>query len=122
MNEHSPHRFAPTVFVLTGALLVWMADFGFVYVFAAVACARGFADAHVFGLPLVPMSTTLASLAAAAVTVWLFRRGYRAHRAVAMDEHDRFIAFVTLATSGLALIALVMLILPPLMIRACVQP
>ena len=122
MSDRSPHRFAPTAFVLTGGLLVWMADFSFVYTFAAVACARGFADASVLGLPLVPAVTTLASLAAGAVTAWLFRRGYRAHQAVAVDEHNRFIAFVTLATCGIALIGLVMLILPPLLIRACAHP
>jgi hypothetical protein len=122
MSERSQHRFASTAFVLTGGLLVWITDFGFVYVFAAVACARGFADADVAGLPLVPTVTTLASLAAGAVTVWLLRRGYRAHQAVAIDEHNRFIAFVTLATCGLALIALLMLILPPLLIRACAHP
>lgn len=106
------HRFTSTTFLLTGALLVWMADFGFVYVFTAVACARDFAH-------LVPAVTTAASLGAGAVTLWLLRRGYRAHQADAIDEHSRFIAFVTLATSIIALLALVMLLLPPLLIRAC---
>jgi hypothetical protein len=109
------HHFTATMLVLTGALLVWMADFAFVYVFAAVACARGFA------VPLVPAVTTLASLTAGVATVWLLRRGYRAHQAAAIDEHSRFIAFVTLATSVIALVALVMLLLPPLLIRACAQ-
>jgi hypothetical protein len=106
------HRFTSTTFLLTGALLVWMADFGFVYVFTAVACARGFAQ-------VVPAVTTVASLVAGAVTLWLLRRGYRAHQANAIDEHSRFIAFITLATSVIALVALLMLLLPPLLIRAC---
>lgn len=107
------HRFTSTTFLLTGALLVWMADFAFVYVFAAVACARDFA------VELVPAVTTAASLGAGVVTVWLLRRGYQAHRASAVDEHSRFIAFVTLATSVIALVALVLLILPPLLIKTC---
>lgn len=106
-------RFTSTTFLLTGALLAWLADFVFVYVFAAVACARGFAVA------LVPAITTIATLAAAVTTVWLLRRGYRTHRAAAVDEHSRFIAFVTLATSVIALVAFVMLVLPPLLIQAC---
>jgi hypothetical protein len=106
------HRFTSTTFLLTGALLVWMADFGFVYVFTAVACARGFAQ-------VVPAVTTVASLVAGAVTLWLLRRGYRAHQASVIDEHSRFIAFITLATSVIALVALLMLLLPPLLIRAC---
>lgn len=115
-------RFTSTTFLLTGALLVWLADFAIVYVFAAVACARGFADLEAFGLPLVPAVTTLASLSAGVVTVWLLRRGYRTHHATAIDEHGRFIGFVTLTTSAIALIALVMLMLPPLLISACPQP
>lgn len=106
------HRFTATTFLLTGALLVWMADFAFVYVFTAVACARDFSH-------WVPVVTTVASLSAGAATLWLLRRGYRAHRASAIDAHGRFIAFVTLATSVIALVAVVMLILPPLLIRAC---
>lgn len=106
------HRFTSTTFLLTGALLVWMADFGFVYVFTALACARDFAH-------LAPMVTTVASLFAGAVTVWLLHRGYREHRARAIDDHSRFIAFITLATSVIALVALLMLLLPPFLIRAC---
>jgi hypothetical protein len=105
-------RFTSTTLMLTGALLVWLADFAFVYIFAAVACARGFAN-------LTPSVATAASLSAAAVTVWLLRRGYRAYQATSADEYSRFIAFVTLATSAIALIALLMLIIPPLTIRSC---
>lgn len=115
------HRFTSTTLLLTGGLLVWMADFAFVYVFAALACARGFADGDIFGLPLVPAVTTLASLSAGVATVWLLRRGYRAHLETVTDEHGRFIGFVTLATSVIALVALLMLILPPLLIRACAE-
>ncbi|MET0533945.1 MAG: hypothetical protein ABW171_06940 [Steroidobacter sp.] len=113
------HRFAATTFLLAGGLLVWVADFAFVYIFAAVACARGFASVDILGLPLVPVVTTVASLSAGAVTAWLLRRGYRIHHDTAIDEHDSFIGFVALATCIIALVALVMLILPPLLIRAC---
>ena len=114
--------FTSTIFLLAGGLLVWLADFAFVYVFAAVACARGFADSSIVGLPLVPAVATLASLGAGLVTVWLLRRGYRLHHDTALDEHDSFIGFVALATCVIALVALLMLILPPLLIRACERP
>lgn len=104
------HRFTSTTFLLTGALLVWIADFAFVYVFSAVACARG------VGVSLVPVVTTGASVLAGIATVWMWRRGYRAQQA---SGHASFIGFVTLATSTLALVALGMLILPPLLVRAC---
>lgn len=115
------HRFTATTFLVLGGLLVWMADFVFVYVFAAVACARGFADASLLGLPVVAFATLLSSLIAGAITVLIVRRGYRLHRAVEMDEHTRFIGFVTFAGGALALVALVLLVMPVMVMSACPQ-
>src|SRR5690606_38859838 len=89
--------------LIYGVLLVWMADFVFVYVFAAVACAKGFADASLLGLPVLTLVTLLASLLAGVVTVLIVRRGYRLHNGPELDEHTRFIGFVTSASGGLAL-------------------
>lgn len=116
------HRFTTTAFLVVGGLLVWMADFVFVYVFAALACARGFADVSLLGLPIVPLATVLASLLAGAVTVAIVRRGYVLHRRGESDEHTRFIGFVTWAGGGLALVALVLLVMPALVVSACPQP
>lgn len=113
------HPFTRTTFLITGGLLVWIADFAFVYVFAAVACARGFADVSWIGVPIVTLITLLASAIAGAVTVLVVRRGYRLQRDGAADEHSRFIGFVTLASGGIALIALVLLVLPALLVSAC---
>lgn len=113
------HPFTATTFLILGGLLVWMADFVFVYVFAAVACARGFADVSWLGVPIVTMMTLLASLIAGAATVLVVRRGYRLQRDVTTDEHSRFIGFVTLASGGIALIALILLVLPALVVSAC---
>ena len=116
------HRFAATTFLVLGGLLVWIANFVFVYVFAAVACARGFADARVLGLPIVTLATLLSSLIAGAITVLIVRRGYRLHTAVDMDEHTRFIGFVTFAGGALALVALVLLVMPVMVMSACPRP
>ena len=116
------HRFAATSFLIFGGLLVWMADFVFVYVFAAVACAKGFADASLLGLPVVTVVTLLASLLAGVVTVLVARRGYRLQSASEMDEYTRFIGFVTLAGGALALVALLLLVMPILVVSACTQP
>src|SRR5262245_43862642 len=59
-------RFSPTVFMLTGGVLIWAAAFLAAYVFTAVACARGFADATLLGLAIVPVAAGIASLAAVA--------------------------------------------------------
>ncbi|HWK50400.1 MAG TPA: hypothetical protein VNR40_10965, partial [Steroidobacter sp.] len=83
--------FTRTAFLILGGLLVWMADFVIVYVFAAVACARGFADVSWLGVPIVVSMTLLISLIAGAVTVLIARRGYRLQTEVAADEQSRFI-------------------------------
>lgn len=115
------HRFTTTTFLMVGGLLVWMADFVFVYVFAALACARRFANVTLLGWPVVPLATVLASLLAAAVTVAIVRRGYVLHRRDESDEHTRFIGFVTWAGGALALVALVLLVMPALVTNACPQ-
>lgn len=115
------HRFTATSFLLLGGLLVWMAEFVFVYVFAAVACAKGFAGASVLGLPVVTLAALLASILAGAITVMIVRKGYRLHSNRGMDEHTRFIGFVTFACGALALVALVLLVMPVLVMSACPQ-
>jgi hypothetical protein len=46
-------------------LLIWAADLLLVYVFAAVACARGFADVQVSGVGIVLFAQFVSFLAAA---------------------------------------------------------
>lgn len=43
-------RFTTTTFFIWSSLLVWMTNFLFVYVFAALACVHRFIDASVFGV------------------------------------------------------------------------
>ena len=59
-------RFSAAVFLLTGGVLVWLAAFLAAYVFAAVVCARGFADQTVLGFAIVPAAAGASSLAALA--------------------------------------------------------
>lgn len=113
------HRFTSTTFLITGGLLVWIAVFAALYIFAAVACARHFADADVFGLRLIPTLSVALCALGATINIYLFRRGWRDRLCASRDEHSRFLAFVTLATSALGLVALVMLALPPLLVQAC---
>ena len=113
------HRFAPTTFLITGGLLLWTAVFAFLYIFAAVACARRFAHVDIVGLPLIPTVSVAVCALGSTVNLYLVRRGWRDYRRTALDEHSRFLGFVTLATSALGLVALLMLALPPLLIEAC---
>lgn len=121
MNEPREHRFLSTTLFIAGSLLIWIADFTIVYVFAALACARGFADVRVLGLPTVPVVTILSSIVSAIATFVLFHKAALILRDTAASEHSRFIGFVALTTSVLAMIALVLLALPPLIVSACAR-
>ena len=120
MTEQAQHAFLTTTLFIVGALLAWMGAFVFVYTFAAVACAKAFADVQLFGLPIVPVVTTATCAITSVITVLLLRRGWARLRVEAASEHERFIGFVAFATSAIALFALVLLALPPLVMNACI--
>jgi hypothetical protein len=121
MSEHREHPFTSTTLFIAGSMLIWLANFVVVYVIAALACARGFAAVRLLGLPIVPVLTIVSSIAAAVVTLLLLRRGAAALHDGAQTAHARFIGFIVLASSVLALIALVLLALPPLLVSACAR-
>jgi hypothetical protein len=110
-------RFGCTAVLMVGGLLIWIVNFVFVYTFTAVACARGFARLQVAGVGIVPATTVLASVISGFATGWLLRNAIR--KRAAADDSERFIRFTTLATGAIALVALVLVTLPPLLIGSC---
>src|SRR5690606_21419563 len=114
-------RSPPGAFAVPGGVVVWVAGFEVDSVFAALPCARGFADASLLGLPIVTAATLILTLIAGVITVWIGHRGYRWHSNAKLDEHTRFIGFVTFAAGMLALVALVLLVMPALLTSACPQ-
>ena len=60
--------FPRTALFVTGGLLIWAADFLFIYVFAALACARGYADTSVLGIGIVPLASAISSMIALAAS------------------------------------------------------
>jgi hypothetical protein len=102
--------FIRTTLFVTGGLLIWAADFIFTYVVAAVACARGFTGWSVLGMNAVRVTIVLATVIAATLTGGLAWTARRMHRR-ALDARQNgssevFLAFMALAVSGLALIAI----------------
>ena len=113
------HRFASTTLFIWSSLLIWMADFLFVYVFAALACARRFVHLELFGVGIVPFATTTSTVLAALATgsvVWI--AAGRVRREEAADPNTQFIRSVALGAGALVLVALVWLALPPLIAQA----
>jgi hypothetical protein len=113
------HGFAATTLFIWSSLLIWMTDFLFVYVFAALACARSFAHVQLLGLGIVPVAATTATVLSALATACVawFAAG-RLRREMTADPHTQFIRSVTLGASVLVLIALAWLALPPLIAQA----
>jgi hypothetical protein len=111
------HRFTPTAFLIWSGLLIWMGNFLFVYTFAALACARSFVHAKVFGVAIVPLAASASSSLAAFAIIAVMRTAARRLRDQQSSEHSRFIYRVTLGAGGLALLALVWVALPPLLTK-----
>jgi hypothetical protein len=108
-------RFTSTTFLIWGGLLTWAAYFLFVYVFAAVACARHFANLSVVGLPIVSLVTGASTVIALGATIALTR--FATRRLAATSAFARFLA---LALGALAVICILWVALPSLVLhRSC---
>ena len=63
----SSPRFGPTAVRLSSPVMVWALHFGSIYALAALACARGFNGAHLFGMDAVTWIVLGATIVALAV-------------------------------------------------------
>jgi hypothetical protein len=111
-------RFARTTFFIMGALLIWLATFVCVYVFAALACARGFAHLQVGGLLIVPFVTITGTFLAAIANLSLLLVLRKLTRDES-DEHAGFLRFVALASTVIVLVSLAWLALPAVLASSC---
>jgi len=115
-------RFRRTTLTVTAGLLIWAADFLFIYVFAALACARGFAHTTLLGFAIVPLVSTIATAVAAVASIALIVAG--AHRAAAATSHvpddataAPFLGRLATIVAMLGLIAIALTGLPGLLVR-----
>jgi hypothetical protein len=114
------YRFTSTTLLMMGGLLIWGADFLIVYTFAAVACARQFADLELAGLGIIPAVTVAISAIALVAAALIGRSALRRLQAHNPEQPRRFIDFLALAVSVLAIIAIAWSALPALLIEeAC---
>jgi hypothetical protein len=114
--------FTGTTFLIWSGLLIWAADFLFVYVFAALACARGFADVRVFGIEVVSLTTVLVSGVALAATALLLVRIRKRAAQIQSDQRVRFVSFLVTALAVLGAIAIAWTTLPPLLLNTNCAP
>ena len=112
--DDATRSFPRTVVLVSGAVLAWAADFLFIYVFAAVSCARGF-DMTVAGYDAVIVASVGATLVALAVTLALL--GF-ARRRLRRDA-EAFEPRMSLTIGLLAAIAIVFTGVPVWLVGSC---
>jgi hypothetical protein len=98
--------------MLSGAL-VWALHFMTIYVFTALACARGFAEVRWLGVTLVSWTIGAATAIALAAAVTIIALALRESRPAGFN------AWMTASVAALAAIAIVWETLPALMVPAC---
>jgi len=119
-----------SLFSLIVGPMVWVAHFLSIYVFTALACARGFFEVEALGLGIVPLVGGALTLVAVALIVdagVLSWRRWHAAQGEEQPPHDdnhpasrrRFMAYAGLLLSGIALIATIWEALPILFLTTC---
>lgn len=118
------------LFSLIAGPLVWSVHFLAIYVFTALACARGFFEVELLGIGIVPLVGSLLSLVAIALIAdalyisWRRWRGPPGDAAPPLDDMDpasarRFMAYAGLLLSAIALIATIWQTLPVYFFASC---
>lgn len=103
-------------------LAIWTAQFSAIYGVTAVACARGYGDATLFGAGLIPLAIVAATLIALALNGLVLVRARAQSRALSAETAapaDRFLAQLTSLIGGLSLAAIAWNGLPALIVPVC---
>ena len=109
--------------LLAGAaagMIAWAAQFTLIYGATAIACARGYGEARLLGIRLIPLMIVGVTLAALAVTGFVLARALTARRAIEpADATGRFLNMATILISGLALVSILWQGRPALIVPPC---
>jgi hypothetical protein len=123
-----------SLFSLIAGPLVWTGHFLTLYVFTAIACAKGFFHEEILGVRVVQLFGAAVTVVAVALILDTMMLSYRRWRGVASDgqpapapPHDasdvasrrRFMAYAGFLLSGLALIATIWETLPIVFFATC---
>jgi hypothetical protein len=98
-------------------LIIWAAFFLFIYVFQAVACAKGWADKTIMGQGVVPLAVGAATVVALAAV--LFQIVRELSFPAGQDQTTRFIRRTTVLFAWLAGVAILWSALPAVVLTSC---
>ena len=121
MSTMTERGFAPRLLLASAGLLVWGAHFLFIYIFAALACARAFADLRLIGIGAVPLAILTSTLVAFLLLAWLSNRAWRTENRVLAADPDtpRFLRHLGAALGIYSAAAILLQALPVLIIPVC---
>lgn len=121
MNVVSEKGFASRLLFASAGLLVWGAHFLFIYVFAALACARSFADLRLIGFGIIPFAILAGSVAALLMLAWLSIRAWRTENEASSADPDtpRFLRYIGAALAIYSAAAIFLQTLPVLILPVC---
>jgi hypothetical protein len=108
---------AVSVVTLAG-LLIWALHFLIVYATTALACARGFADASLFGIGVVQLTVLVATVAGLVAVGAITLAGFRWARRTD-DAGASFVRWLTGSIALLSFLAIAWDGLPALLVPAC---
>ncbi|GAB4354007.1 MAG: hypothetical protein Kow0060_04790 [Methylohalobius crimeensis] len=112
--------FTPLTLRMLSGALIWAFHFGVLYLFTALACARGFSAMNWHGIGVVAWVIGAATLAAVSSVMVITVRSIRYIRNHTAPENAlRFMLWMTAAIGGLSLVAIVWQAVPVLLIPAC---
>jgi hypothetical protein len=115
-----PSGFLSKCLLALAGLLIWSLHFGAIYVFQALACARGFASREVAGVGIVTAFIAAATLLALLATAAVIATGWRTSGSTAeLTDHDEFLRRLTILVAGLSAVAIVWQALPIFVMSPC---
>ncbi len=110
------------ILLMLAGLIAWAVQFTAIYGVTSTLCGRGWADANLLGLEVVPMtilSATLVTLAATAVAlIWSFRN-YRLAKHQPVAAVDDFVSHAAVLINGLSIVVILWHGIPAFILPAC---
>ncbi|MBD2747521.1 hypothetical protein IC232_12525 [Microvirga sp. BT688] len=110
------------VLLTLGGMIAWAVQFTIIYAATSTLCGRGWADATLLGIGVVQftiLSTTLVTLAAAAILLVVSLRAERQGRHQPVSATDSFLCQTSVLINGLSLIVILWHGIPGIILPAC---
>ncbi|KFG67714.1 hypothetical protein [Microvirga sp. BSC39] len=110
------------VLLALGGMIAWAVQFTIIYGVTSTLCGRGWADATIFGIGIVPLTiltTTLATLSAAAILLAVSLREDRRLRIRPASATDSFLSHAGVLINGFSLVAILWNGVPAFILPAC---